>query len=82
MRPTIPPTAPSSTAKAEIIENYARTFEQPLLLRSMSQVGPKENPLAVFSPPNPKPEILDVPAPFPIISVLTVEGVYLRWGAV
>jgi len=32
-----------------------------------------ENPLAVFPPPNPKPEILDVlpVAPFSIISVLT-----------
>ena len=60
------------TVKTEIIENHARTLELPLLVRSVSQVGLKENPLALFSLPNPKPEILDVLAPFSIISVLTV----------
>jgi len=59
--------------KTEIIDNHARTLELPLLVRSVSQVGLKENSLALFSLPNPKPEILDVLAPFSIISVLTVR---------
>ena len=53
-------------------ENLARALGLPLLVRSLSQVRAEGDLLAVISPPNPQPEILDVLASFSIISVLTI----------
>ena len=47
-------------------------MELPLLVRSVSQAGALENLLVVFCPPNLRPEIPDVLAPFSIISDFTV----------
>ena len=62
----------SDTVKTQIIGHRAKTLELPLLVRSVSQVrAERESSHGVF-PPNPEGEILDVLAPCPIISVLTV----------
>ena len=61
-----------TTVRTEIIGHHARTLELPLLVRSVSQVrAESESSRGVF-PPNPEGGILDVLAPCPIISVLTV----------
>ena len=57
------------TVNPEIIENLPGTLELPLLVGSVSS---EQNLLIAFCPPNPKPEILDVLAPFSTISVFTV----------
>ena len=60
------------TVRTEIIGHHARTLELPLLVKSVSQVRAEgESSRGVF-PPNPEGGILDVLAPCPIISVLTV----------
>ena len=61
-----------TTVRTEIIGHQARTLELPLLVKSVSQVrAESESSRGVF-PPNPEGGILDVLAPCPIISVLTV----------
>ena len=63
----------SGTVRTEIIGHHAKTLELPLLVRSVSQLrAERESSHRVF-PPNPEGEILDVLAPCPIISVLTVS---------
>ena len=70
----------SRTVKTKIIENLARASESPLLARlavffsySLSQVRTEGESSPVFSHPNLKGEILDVPESFSTISVFTVS---------
>ena len=62
------------TVRTEIIGHHARTLELPLLVRSVSQVRAGSESSRSVSPPNPEGGILDVLAPCPIISVLTVNS--------
>ena len=61
-----------STAKTEIIENATLTLDLPLLVRSVVLPESRRAFLTVFYPPNLNGEILDVLAPFSIISVFAV----------
>jgi len=63
-----------NTGETRIIENHARTFELPLEVLSVSQVGAEGASYRCFSPPNPKPEIEDVLALWSIILVRIVSG--------
>ena len=60
-----------STAKTEIIENATLTLDLPLLVRSVVLPESRRAFLTVFYP-NLNGEILDVLAPFSIISVFAV----------
>ena len=68
--------ASATTVRTEIIGHQARTLELPLVVKSVSQVrAESESSRGVF-PPNPEGGILDVLAPCPIISVLTVATTF------